>query len=235
MPWVAIVERQRSGCGRDQNKVCEHVVASVREIAVDAATFVAQNPTHPWSDPLFKEFIVDITDQQAADIRSNATPLFHGRRVNLPRWQQATDGSGSTFSPGSFVDPEDHNSTFNAGTPLGDDRWIVRLYDGDPGSGGTHLAAKDYDEGEDAGEATVFLKLFTEADVPSTTNVQNAKTLIGGTQFVFDFTAGVTSFGVKTDKAGTATFPSSATYRVIGPSGENSAQFRVYGRSISVR
>ena len=171
MAWVAIIERQRIGCGRDQNKTYENVVASVRSIATDANTFVAQNPTHPWSDPGFKEFIVDITDEQGEDVRSGVNPLFVDGLGSLPRWQQETEGSGSTYAPGSFADPEDDQSVFTADVALPDDRWIVRLYDNDPGTTGVHVGSLDFEEG--TGDQTIYMKLFSSDDVPSATNVQN--------------------------------------------------------------
>lgn len=235
MAWVAIVERARGLCGRDNDKTYVNVIASVRQLKVDASTFVAQNPTHPWADPGFKEFIVDIADQVAADVNDGTITLFHDGRGTLPRWQNENEGSASVYSPGSFADPEDDQSTFTAATPLEDDRWIVRVYDADPGTTGTHIAAMDLDEGQDAGETTVYLKLFNSDDSPSATNVQDAKTEIANKLMIFDFTAGVTTFGVATTDVGVVDFPSTGRYRVIGPNSETKCRFRVFGRVISVR
>lgn len=238
MTWVAIVERQRSGCSRNQDKVYEHVISSVRQLKVDAGTYVSQNPSHPWADPLFREFIVDIPDQTAADIQNGTTPLFYDRFGNEPRWQQETDGSGSTFAPGSFSDPLDHNSAFAASTPLPDDRWIVRLYDGDPLAAGQHIAALGLDEGQEQGpvpdQYEVHMRLFNADDTPSGTNAQNAKTQIADKLFIFDFANGVTTFGIVTTAAGQILFPSGREYRVLGPAGEKEVTFTIYGRSLSV-
>ncbi len=226
MPWIAIVQRQRTGCGRNGDKTYVNVVGSVREILTPAATFIAGNPSHPWADPLFREFIVDITEQQA-----NA-PRFHDTKGNLPLWQQETDGSASTFSPGSFADPEDALSVFTAGTSLADDRWIVRLYDNDPGTTGVHLASLDLDEGQDTGETTIYMKLFNSDGSESTTNTQNMRIEIAGRLMAFDFTAGVTTFGVRTVTPGRAIFPSSGRYKVVGPGDERRVTFHIYGRTI---
>jgi hypothetical protein len=233
MPWVAIVKRQRINCGRDSNLTYENVIASVRQLKVDAATFVAQNPTHPWSDSEFKEFIVDIPTNEAEAIRSGSAELFHDGRGNLPLWQQATDGSASAYSRGSFADPTDDQSAFTADVPLPDDRWIIRLYDDDPGTVGVHVGSLDFDEG--SGNQTIYMKLFDQDDVASTTNVQNAKTVIAGKLMIFDFTSGVTTFGVSTDKVGTVSFSDDSKYRAIHPAGEKSITYRIFGRVLTVR
>ena len=232
MAWVAIVERAREGCSRDSDKAYVNVIASVRSLKTDAATFVAQNPTHPWSDPLFREFIVDIPTNEAEAIQSGAAELFHDGRGNLPLWQQETDGSASTYSRGSFADPEDDHSIFTAGTALPDDRWIIRLYDDDPGTTGVHVGSLDFDEAP--GEQTLYMKLFDQDDVPSVTNAQNMQTLIGGKQMIFDFTAGVTTFGVATDVVGRIRFGSDSRYRAVHPNGEQSISYRVFGRTLRV-
>jgi hypothetical protein len=193
---------------------------------------VAQNPTHPWSDPGFREFIVDITEQQAGDINGGTNPLFHDGLGSLPRWQQQTDGSASTYSPGSFADPEDDQSAFTADVALIDDRWIVRLYDDDPATTGVHTGSVDFDEG--TGDQTIWLKLFDQDDVPSTTNAQNAKTEIGGKLMIFDFTNGVTTFGVSTDKVGSIRFRSDTRYRAIHPNSEPSIEYRIFGRVLDI-
>jgi len=233
MPWVAIVERNRAGCGRNTNKTYKNVVASTRSIKDTAATFAANNPTHPWADGGYHEYIVDLTEQQAEAINDGTNPLFHDRRGNEPRWQNQNEGTGSAYAPGSFADPEDDQSAFTADVALADDRWIVRLYDDDPGTTGVHIGALDLDENVTA--QTIYLKLFDETDTASTTNVQDALTEIAGKLMIFDFTSGVTTFDVKRDVAGQVAFPSSSQYRVIGPGGEKSVLFRIFGRSIQAR
>lgn len=231
MPHVAIVERLLSGMGRNQNLTYVRVVTNTRALAVDAATFVSQNPTHPWADPVFREFIVDLTDQEAADIEDGTNPLTWNVG-NQPRWQQETDGSGSTKSFGSFADPESAASAFTADVPVPDDRFIVRLYDGDPLGAGVHIASLDLDEGQDAGRKVINLRLFSQNDVPSGTNAQNQLTEIAGKLMIFDFTAGITTFGVNTNLTGSVSFPSNHQYRVLGPGGEIQVNFRVFGTTL---
>jgi hypothetical protein len=208
-----------------------NVVGSIRNISVDAATFVAQNPTHPWSDPGFREFIVDIPTNEAEAIQSGATTLFNDGRGNLPKWQQETDGSASTYSRGSFADPTDDQTAFTADLALPDDRWILRLYDADPGTTGVHVGSLDFDEA--TGDQTIWMKLFDQDDVPSTTNAQNQKTPIAGKLMIFDFTNGVTTFGVSTATVGTIRFSSDARYRAIHPSNEAFIEYRIFGRVLT--
>jgi len=207
------------------------VVSGIATITSDAATFVSLNPSHTWADGGSNEFIVDLTDQEAADIQDGTNPLTY-RFGSLPRWQQETATSGATKSFGSHADPEDDQTTFTADTPIEDDRWIVRVYDDDPTTTGTHIASMEMDEGQDAGETTVYLKLYNSDDTPSTTNAQDAKTYISGTLFIFDFTNGVTTFGVSTLRAGVIRFKTDFQYRVVGPSSENETSFYIFGRTL---
>ena len=118
---------------------------------------------------------------------------------------------------------------------MSDDRWIVRLYDDDPGTTGVHIAALDVDEGSDAGEKTIYLKLFNADGSASTTNAQNQQTEIAGKLMIFDFTNGLTTFGLNTNSIGTARFGSSSRYRVVGPAAEKGVRFRVFGRTLTAR
>ncbi len=233
MPWVAICERARANCGRNRDQDYINIVASARQLAETASDFVASNPEHPWADAQFREFIVDLTDQQAEDIRDGTNPLAHDGKSSLPRWQQRNEGSGETYEPGSWADPEDGQSVWST-DPIPDDRWIVRLFDGDPGASGVHIAALDLDEDSLGGEKTIHLKLYDKNDVASMTNAQDQKTEIAGKLMIFDFTSGVSTLVVKTTKVGEVRFPSNHSYRVIGPADETFVQFRIFGRSLEV-
>ena len=232
MPWVAICERAHIRAGRNQNKTYVNIPKNTRQIVSDAATFVADNPTHPWADPLFHEFIIDLTDQEAQDIRDGVTPLFHSGFQNEPLWQQQVATSAATKAFGSFADPESAASVFTLGTPLDDDRLIIRLYDGDPLTTGVHIAALDLDEGSDAGRKVINMRLFNPDDTPNLTNAQNQQTEIAGKLMIFDFTAGISDFGVNTNLTGGVDFPSNHRYRIIGPVSEDRVTFRVFGRTL---
>jgi len=232
MGHVAIVQRQRTGCGRNINQTYVNVVSSVREIQGDAATWVANNPDHPWSDPGFNEYIVDLTSGEADTYRND---LGYDGYLNVPKWQNETAGTGQPFAPGNFADPTNSGSTFTADVALIDDRWILEPYDGDPGVSGVHIAELDLDEGQSGGSYTIYLKMYDNAGTPSGTNAQDQKTQVAGRLMAFDFTNGVTTFSVNTNKAGTAVFPTDARWRIVGPSAEGSAVFRIYGTSIEAR
>jgi hypothetical protein len=227
MTTVLIFQRLRPGCGRGGNKTYVNVAVEARELVSDYAS------KSPWNDPARNSFAITVSQGVYDAVRSGAQPLFHDNKANLPLWQNETAGTGEPLVTGSFVDPEDDQSVFTADVSIPDDRLIVRLYDADPSTTGNHVASMDLDEGQDAGETTVFLKLFDADDVASTTNGQNQKTDIAGKRMIFDFTNGVTTFGVKTDVPGTVSFRSTGQFRVIGPGDENGVVFVVYGRSIS--
>ena len=235
MPWVAICARARTGCGRDRNKTYVNAIKEVRRIKTDAATFVANNPTHPWADPGYNEYIVDIPDAFGEAAFADNREIFHDGYGNLPRWQNRNAGSASAYLRGRFTDPEDSQSVFTVETDTDDDRWIVRLYDGDPGSGGTHIEVAELDEGQGAGSVTYYLKLFNPDDTPSSTNAQDQKVEIGGVLFRFDFTSGVSTIDVDTTVAGVTRFPSNYSYRHIGPGGAHRTEFRIYSNTLKVR
>lgn len=227
--WYAIVQKLRPGCGRSQDKTYVNVVDRTGN-SPDTFAAVIANP--PWNNPENPEFIVEITQQEFYDFTNGTNPRYHSEFGNLPRWQQETAGLKSF---GSFADPQ-IASGFTVGLPLPDDRWIVRIFDGDPGVAGVHIATLDLDEGQDAGRKVMYLKLYDENDIPSTTNAQNRKTEIAGKRMIFDFTSGVSTFGIKTiiqpGGGGDVIFPSNHVYRVVGPSGESIFTAQIYGRDI---
>lgn len=233
MSWVAICKRLSPNSGRDRNQTYVNVIHSARQLSVNAATFVASNPTHPWSDPANNEYIVDISDSLGESINDNSFPLFHDQLPNLPLWQNENEGSATAYAPGSFADPEDNQSVFNADVPLIDERWIIRFYDANPSGSGVHVAGLDWDElSGPQDKQTVHMKLFNPNDTPSGTDAQNQQVDIGGRLMIFDFSNGETTFLVRTDVAGEVRFPSNHRYRVAGPSGEKTGIFRIFGRTL---
>ena len=232
---VVICERIRSGMGRNTNKTYINVLANLRQLAdVDLATWLTNNAAHPWADPAFNEFLIELTEQEYLDFRDDVNPMFSDGQQNQPRWQQQTAGSGSAKDFGSWSDPENSGSTWQANVPIPDNRWIIRIYDDDPTTIGVHIAEEDLDEEKVTGFVVRYLKLFNSNDIPSNTNAQNQKTEIAGKQMIFDFTAGVTTFNVSTMVPGLINFPSNHEYRVVGPSGEKAVMWRIFGRTLEV-
>lgn len=233
MAFFAVVQKSRPSQGRDQDQTYVNVVTDVRE---RAGTFAELSALAPWNDPTASDFAIEITQQEHTDLRGD---LFHDGLPNLPKWQQQNTGTGTTKAFGNFADPTNIGSTFTVDTGLADDRWIVRIGDGDPATPANHIATLDLDEDQNSGGQTggrylLNLRLYTNQDVQSGTNVQNAKTLIGGKNFIFDFTSGLTDFLVDTTRAGTVQFPSNHRYRVVGPNGEKSVIITIFGRVLRV-
>lgn len=226
----AVCRRLVPNCSRQSDDTYVNVVWEVRR---SSATW-EQIEQHPvWSNPAENEFAIQLTEAEYNALNSQDL-IFYDGNSNLPKWQQQTATTGDTKAFGNFATPTNAGSAFTVGTPLPDDRLIVRLYNGNPGSGGTHIAAEDLDEELVTGFVTRHLKLFSAADVASTTNAQNQKVLIGGRQMIFDFTAGVSTVQVSTRGPGVIEFPSNHSYRVVGPGGEKRVLWTVYGRTLHV-
>ena len=150
---------------------------------------------------------------------------MHWGTATLPKWQWNT----GTSERGSWLDPEDDTSAWQNNVAIPDDRWIVRIYDRDPGDpAAIHLGTEEFDE--DVTNVTRWLKLFNSDDTPNGTNAQNQKTDIAGKHMIFDFTNGETTFEVARNGAGNIEFGTSPKYRIIGPAGETSYRAMIFGR-----
>lgn len=241
MSWIAICERNRTGMGRNENKTYINVVTQIRQISnPNAQDFVDKNSTHPWADPAFNEFIVDLTEQEAIDIRDNNNSIFYDGTHNNPRWQQQVASSGNTIAAkafGSWADPENSGTTWVLNRAIPDDRWIVRLFTLDPvlnpGSA-VHVASEEFDEQVAGSSVTRFMQLFTKNDVASTTNAQNQRTDIGGKLLDFDFTTGVAEIKFGTDVPGIGQWNSNHRYRIVGPLGEKEYIWKVFGNTLRI-
>ena len=227
--FFLVVQKSFPNAGRNLNLTYVNVVTGARS---DGRTFANLILLAPWNDPQFPEFIVEITEQEFDDIQSGVIPLFSDGISSQPRFQQRVTGTGSTSELGSWSDPTDNTSTWQPNTPISDDRWILRTYDADPLTTGVQIASDQLEEG--TGRKVYFLRLFNQNDVPSNTNAQNQLTIVGNIKMIFDFTAGVTTFGVPTNAPGETTFPSNHFYRQTGPAGEKEFKVEVFGRDIPV-
>lgn len=236
MAFFAVVKKSYSGAGRDSDETYVNVVTSVRTDSREFSTLIT---LEPWSDPTFPDFVVELTENQHDNFRDN---LFIDGKPNLPRLQQRNTGSGSTPEFGSWTDPADDQSTWQAGlaNAIPDPRWVLRMYDANPDAGGTHIGSASIDQS--SGDTTFFVELINANGSRQNTNAADQKTEIGGVGFIFDFgsandlalPAGITTFNVSSDVAGVARFPSNSAYRVEGPNEEQDFQVRVWGRFLPV-
>lgn len=139
---------------------------------------------------------------------------------------------------GSWTDPTDDQTTWQAATSIDDDRWIVRLYNVDPTAENetwlkaNNIASEELDEGTTP--VVRWMKLFTAADTPTTTNAQNQRTHIADKLMDFDFSNGFATFNVSIAKAGRISFPSNHQYRIIGPTGEKVVSWDIFGKTLEV-
>lgn len=227
--FFVTVVKAYGNAGRNLNKTYVNVVRDARSFVGTSAELVA---LLPWSNPAFSEFVVEVTEQQFKDFKNKVTPLFHDAQGNEPRFQY----NQTTQEFGSWLDPEDDATTWQAGVVIPDDRLIVRIYDG-PSLPANHVALIELDENTGPASQdfkTMNLKLFNSDDTPSATNTQNQKTLIANRLMIFDFTNGESDFLIDKRAVGTIRFESGTNFRVIGPAGEKEFIAKIYGRSLRV-
>jgi len=205
--------------GRDRDKTYVHVIRSARTFS---GTFQELLLLAPWNDPAHNDYAIAITDVEHNAIRSGAFPLTWGPG-SLPKWQW------NGAERGSWVDPEDDQSAWQAGVPIPDDRWIVRIFDLTPGHPqAIQIGSEDMDE--DPVLIERWLKLFNPDDTPSNTNAQDQKTEIGNKRMIFDFSNGEASFSVDPSVVGRIVFGTNHQYRLIGPADEDRYEVNIWGR-----
>lgn len=240
----AIVERTLPGCGRDQDRSWLNVLIGVQVSPGTWDDLLA----HPnYSNPSFPRFVVQLTAGQFASFQQSG--LVTPGCSNLPLWQQRVAGTGEATELGHFSDPRNAGSIWVPDAPIPDDRLIVRIYDGDPTAGGQAIGSRpgnpptvppdppggeNLDESQDPGFVTRWLRLFSPTDVPLTTNAQNQKVVFGGKEMIFDLTNGMSTFEVSTRRAGRVPVGSNHKYKVVGPNGESTITFAIYGRRLEV-
>lgn len=132
----AVVRRFYENAGRDEDETWINVIYDVRTDGRDFATLITLEPWsfgeghQHWLDKGYYDFIVELTQNQYNQAQANG--LYHDGNANLPMYQQQNTGSGATTSLGSWADPEDDLTAWNAITPIPDPRWILRIYEGNP-------------------------------------------------------------------------------------------------------
>lgn len=247
--FYGVFEKALVGCGRipnngtAPNKTYVNVLIEVQRSNQSNWLLLLQNSG--LGDPAFHRFAVEMTEAQY-DLYNELESKYHDGHTNLPRWQHQTGESSQTLAIGSFADPESAASAFSAGVQIPDDRLIVRVYNENPGTIGVHIPSEDLDESSVPGFVRRYLRLFTPADAPiggAVANAANVKTVIAGKNMIFDMGSshspallpGASSFEVPTTKAGTVLFPSSGSYRIVGPAGEKQVIWSIYGRRLEVQ
>lgn len=244
--FVAVIERQRGGCSRNQDLTYVHVVKNYDRLpGTDLAAWITAHPTHPWNDTQFSEYVVELDTEAEYDTLA-ALGVNHQGRQNLPRWQQQAGNTGSTKALGNYADPTDDQTTFTVGSNIPDDRFILRFYDDDPVAepAAVQIGKEEFDETA-ATVTTRYIRLFDPTDTPINTNAGNQRTQVGPNLMDFDFgsshtpslSAGVTSFGVDISKTGNLYFRDNHRYRVFvpddgSPSGAYHAQ--IFGKVLRV-
>lgn len=245
MAYCLVVERSRPEMGRNQDKTYVNVVLRRQLVGGQTQTlaqWVAANPGHPWNDSQFGEFVIEITETEFNNFGNQEFPFFHDGQGNNPKWQQRNSGTGATAELGSWTDPVDDTSVWQADTEIPDDRWIVRIYNLDPVAqpSATHLASEEFDEGAAGATVTRFIRLFRFDDTPSNTNAANQRTEIGGKLIDFDFgssdalSAGVARIQFGIDVPGRGEWFSNHRYRIVGPGGEKSYVWQVFGKALRI-
>lgn len=234
---VVVCHRLRPNMWRRQNRTYLNVLVEPIDTGepTQAAFEARLGPTHPWLDPASNEFIIEITDAEFEAMRVTLTnPLTWEGLINQPRWQQRVGTTWAVKEFGSWLDPRVATSTWRADVPIPEDRWRVRIYNGNPLVSGVHIAYEEIDESAAPGFVQRHLRLFNPDDTPSATGAQNQKTTIGGKRMIFDFTSGVSPFNVATDVVGDIEFPSNHEYKVVGPADERSVRWAIFGRTLRV-
>lgn len=242
MVECVVVERLRPNMGRNKNKTYVNVVIDARQFQVGTslANWLTANPTHPWNDTGFNEFVIEITLAEFEAFADGSNPFFHGPEGNVlnePRWQQENADSGSVKSIGSFADPESAVSAFTAGTPLDDDRLIVRVFTASNRTG--HVGSEQFDEDDVTPTVERFVGLYNFDDTENLTNAANQRTEIGGKLIDFDFGSsdslpgGVARLLLEVNHTGRGDFLSNGAFRVVTPTGEDYS-WEVFGKSLAV-
>ncbi len=218
--YVAKVQKvYRHQSGRDSDKTYVHIIHGVKSFG---GTFQELLLLEPWNDPTYKDYLVEITKAEFDSIQNRSFPLTWGP-ANLPKWQW----NATTAERGSWADPEDDTSAWQPNVPIPDDRRIVRIWDRPSGDvGAVHLGTEDLVE--DSTNVTRFLKLYSQDDVPLTTNAQDQMTEIAGKMMIFSFTNGEAPLIVARDRTGVIEFGTNHEYKVVGPNGETFYQVRIF-------
>ncbi len=248
MAYCVVCLREKDNCGPRSNKTYVQVVNQARLIGNENETldqYFAREPNSVWLDPTNNEYLIEIPKSLYDSIRDGTYPLFHDGYSNLPVWQQETDTSGSAASFGSFEDPENSASTFTVDVELPDDRFILRVWDKDPGQDGTavNIHTEDIDENPANPGVERFFRLYFDDGTEVNRNVQNDKVEVDGRSLSLDWgtsaepalTPGVAKIIVWNEYTGSGAINSDGQYRLLGPNDEVGYFWTVYTNHVYIR
>lgn len=243
MAYCLVCQRERENQGPRENRNYKNVAIQGRIIGntdETLAQYLAREPDSVYGDPTNDEWLIEIAQALYEDIQSGTFPLFHDGFSNLPVWQQQNTTTGDALSLGSYADPEDSTTTFTEGTPLEDDRFVLRVYDKDPVADGTAVNIGSEEFFEDTVNTTVerFFRLFDKDENPINRNAANDRLFIDGYWLDIDWgssdnlSAGVARVFVSIEATAQTAFNSDSGYRVLGPDGETSYSWIVYTKTL---
>ena len=240
--------REKESCGPRSNKTYVQVVNQARLIGNENETldqYFARESNSVWLDPGENEYLIEVPKSVYDSIRDGTYPLFHDGYSNLPIWQQETDTSGSAASFGSFEDPEDKNSTFTRDQELPDDRFILRVWDEDPGQDGSAVNIHSEEVDEDRANPGIerYFKLYFADGTEVNRNVQNDKVNVDGRSLSLDWgtsadpalSPGVAKFVIWNEFTGTGAINSDGQYRLLGPNDESGYFWTAYTNHVYMR
>lgn len=217
-------QRLFDNAGRDEDKSYINVLTQLGTHGT--GTFAEFVSVPPWNDPAFPEFLIELQRSQFNAFKRDK--LLHASLGNLPRWQW----NAGALEFGSWADPEDAGSVWRTGVEIPDDRWILRVYDGNPLTTGVHVAQLDLDAGPP--NKPINLRIFNSDDTPNSTNDKDQRVRVSGRFMIFDFTNGVTVMTIENDRPGTIDLDGDSRYRFEGPGGEKSFRATIFARTLGV-
>lgn len=243
MAYCLVCQRERENQGPRENRNYKNVASSSRVLGSTTeslSAYQAREPGSEYFDPQNNEWVIEIAQTLYEDIQSGVFELYHDNFRNLPVWQQQNTTSGDALSLGSYADPEDAGTTFTEGTPLEDDRFVLRVYDKDPVADGSAVNIGSEEFFEDKTNTTVerFFRLFDKDENPINRNAANDRLFIDGYWLDLDWgssdslSAGVARFFVNREVTADTSFNSDSGYRVLGPGDETNYRWTVYTKTI---
>ena len=248
MAYCVVCLREKESCGPRSNRTYVQVVNQARQIGNENETldqYFLREPNSVWLDAENNEYLIEVSKDTYDTIRSDRSELFHDGYSNLPRWQQETDTSGDAQSFGSFEDPESSASTFTKDQELKDDRFILRVWDKDPGQNqdAVNIHQEELDETRSNPGVDRYFRLYQDDGTEVNRNVGNDKVNVDGRSLNLDWgtsadpqlTPGVAKIVVWNEFTGSGVINSDSQYRLLGPNDETGYFWTVYTINVYIR